>query len=282
MTPPPVATPVTGRLVLPDRETPPILGLLNIIFGSLLLAWALFAGGWAVAGYFLAPTIAGVVENFERMAQRPRQREIEAIERLEKAAAAAATPEEREKLDAEIQERRGRLSPVGPKITVAMAKIQQNVWLSLVVPICKYSIGALLNVVMIVSGIGLRNLKESSRKVTLWMSGGKVLRILLVLVVDLAFVLPVQMEMQKDIQKSMREQMAQSSRGGPNAQQQKTIMETMAVAQTVAGFAAIVVIALGSTVYPLLLCWFLTRPRVKLAFAKQPDEGGTLVSPNPA
>ncbi len=129
--------------------------------------------------------------------------------------------------------------------------------------------GMVLNVLMIVSGIGLLLLHEWGRRLALGVAWLKILRWVTIVVATMVLIVPITTQMQQKMFESMNAQI--KAQGGGRAPMPMT---GLAQASAVMGAASAVFSALVAVIYPVLELWFLTRPRtlaVFLARSKPPS-----------
>jgi hypothetical protein len=251
-----MATKEEGKWVVPNPQTPKTFGILNIVFGVLLLLWGL--GTLFITIYstsFSKSVFAGV----DALRQTQKKEREAKVKELEKEEAAAKTTEEKE----ELKSRRERLEKVPDIDTNTIQEL--NIMSDRRVVIYSYIAtvaGIVLNVLMIVSGVGLMLLHEWARKLTLGIAWIKLLRLVTMLVMTFGLILPISTQRQQKFFESMNAQMAAQSGGGRQAIPMTPILQMSAVLSAV----GTVFFALFAAVYPVLQLWFLTRDRTVAAF----------------
>jgi hypothetical protein len=251
-----------GKWVVPNPQVPRSFGLMNIIFGSLLLLLALGHGFW----YLYTPTFTRQMQEGVKKIEADRKADRdERLADLKKQEADAKTEEEKESLKDEqaLVEKNTRVSvvPFGDLSSMnAMSDKRIAAYYAVEV-----SAAVILNVLMIVSGAGLLGLAEWARRMAIVVAQLKILRWIAMTVALMVLVLPVTMEM---TEKAMAAAEAQVNAQGaamplPMSQFLRFGMIFAAVWQV---FCAIVAI-----VYPALLWWYLSRPPARAACMKQPE-----------
>ncbi len=252
--------------VLPTPQRAKLVGTLNIVFASLVLVYILFQ----IAVLFLMPVIMQMSGEVVKQAQtKAEEQRKAALETLKQEAAQAKTPEEK----AQIERRRNKLEST-PSVTVPdLSKVtdmmkapayQAYVWTDMVS-------GLVLNVVMLVSGIGLLRLKESGRRLALWTFGLKIVRLCGLALMMIVIVIPITSRMTSEM-------MASVAKSGPGAPPTAMFVD-MAKIQAVLGSVQAVLGAVFGSIWPIIGIVLLTRPGsraaclVTVAKPSFPDEG---------
>src|SRR5271166_1282338 len=171
--------------VLPTPQRAKLVGTLNIVFASLLLVYILFQ----IAILFFTPAIMQMLGDVIKQAQaKTEQARKDNLEKLKQLAALAKTAEEK----AEIEQQRSALEKTPPVTMPDMSKVtdmmktpayQAYIWSDMIS-------GLLLNVAMLISGIGLLQLKESGRRMALWTFGLKIFRLCALALLMIIIVIP--------------------------------------------------------------------------------------------
>lgn len=238
--------------VLPTPRRAKLVGTLNIVFASLLLLYILFQ----LAMLFFTPVIMEMSIGMVKQAQTKveQQRKDEETE-LKKEAAAAKTAEEKK----QVEERLSTLEktptvtmPDMSKVTDMMKNpvIRANQWGDMIS-------GLVLNVAMLVSGIGLVQLKEWGRQLALWTFGLKIVRLGVLATVMIIFIIPITAKMSSDMMAGM----VQSGAGGPQA----VMMGNMAKFQAAFGTAQAVLGFVFGSIWPVIGIVLLSRAGTRVA-----------------
>lgn len=257
---PPVA-PSPEAVQLPS-SAPRVLGALNIAFGGLLL---LCGGATLVQALVAGPMTKAMVAQQQAVVQQQQQAmeaaqkaQVEAqIAHLRQRQLDAETEEERAAYEAEIQSIRNASStvvataPIAP--TFAMPQQQPEM--------IAYSVsdavsGLILNVLMVVSGIGLLQIRRWGRSLALWVAGLKIVRLI---ASQTAFVLVGIPAVLQQMQ-GMFSQMP----SGPNAEMDE-FLPWMGVFYMI---YAVVMVIVGS-IYPVVLLWLLNTRRARAMFVRE-------------
>jgi hypothetical protein len=240
--------------VEPNPSIPKTIGTLNIIFGSLLL----LCGACTVASTVMQIVMAPMME----AQQRQMQATIEAAHQAEIAAARkmedeAKTPKEKAALMAQRKALEAQPVPKMPDMSkMGVTANPQFVAYTLV----DAGTGCLLNIAMLVAGIGLISLKEWARRLALWTAGIKIARLFGMYGFFIIVLAPQYAKLWTD----MFAEMGKQARGGIPPQQIAAITSTMTIMMA---SVAVAMIVLGS-IYPAVSIYCLTRPDAKAACAE--------------
>lgn len=253
-----------GKWVVPNPQIPRSFGLMNIIFGSLLLLTALGHGFW----YLYTPTFTRQMqERVKQVEDKAKSERDEKIADLKKQEAAAKTKEEKETLKDERVELEKNIGVnVMPLSEFTGMNVMADKRIAAYYAV-EVSAAVVLNVLMIVSGAGLLGLREWARRMAIIVAQLKILRWLAMTVLMMVLVLPVSMEFS---QKAMAAVEAQIKAQGAGAAMPVPMSEFIRLGMIVSAvwqvFCAIV-----ACVYPALLWWYVSRPPARAACMKQPE-----------
>jgi hypothetical protein len=247
---------VEGTWVVPNPQVPRTFGILNIIFGILLLLF----GAYQVVMLFVGPKIqsAMIAGMKEQQASKQAVREAR-IAALKKKEEAAKTKEEKDPITEEREELEKNPEPDVSAIMGEAVNISSDK------RIVKYTAveatsGIILNVMMLISGIGLLRMAEWGRRLALGVAWLKILRWAAIVTYTLIVIVPISTAMtQKMLQQIEKQAKAKSGGGTPFP------MAILAQATAVATAVMSVVTALFASIYPVLSLWFLTRPPTRAA-----------------
>jgi cell division protein FtsB len=161
-----------SQWVVPNTGIPRTFGLLNVIFGVLLL----LGGIGSVAWVLMAPTIGKAMQaqRRETLAKANAEREAR-IADLKKQEAAAKTEAEKEQLRTEREAAESVPEPPEPP--------DVTIWDTYADPryrayFCgEVSLGIVLNIAMIVAGAGLLATAEWGRRLAIGVAWGKIVRL---------------------------------------------------------------------------------------------------------
>lgn len=235
---------------VPNTSLPKTTGVLNIIFATLMLLFVALQ----VVMTFLAPKLIDFAQSSVREVQaRAEASRKQRIDGLRADEAAAESEAEKERIRGEIRAIEARPVSTGPDMKALMVRMDTPI-------IRAYSwtdmgTALILNALMLASGVGLLRLKERARRLALWVGGLKLARLLVLLLIQMVFILPISMKMQQD----MIAQMGES--GAPHA----SAVQMTAKMGAAAGMAMIVVTTAFAMVWPILMIVLLTRPGSRAA-----------------
>jgi hypothetical protein len=244
-----------SQWVVPNTGIPRTFGLLNVIFGVMLL----LGGIGSVAWVLMAPTIGKAMQaqRRETLAKAKAEREAR-IADLKKQEAAAKTEAEKEQLRTEREAAESVPEPPEPP--------DVTIWDTYADPryrayFCgEVSLGIVLNIAMIVAGAGLLATAEWGRRLAIGVAWGKIVRLVAMAVITLTVIVPMTAEY---TQPSLDKIAAQARLGGPAMSNQ------MAQVMPILGAVGAVGFTVVGSIYPGLAIWFLTRPRARAACAGQ-------------
>jgi hypothetical protein len=243
--------PASPGTVTPNPSSPKTIGILNIIFASLLL----LCGGCYATQIMLQPLMAPMMnaqqQQMQAAVEAQRQAEIQKLQQQEKA---AKTAQEK----AQFQSRQNALAaqpvPKMPDMTKMYGMGDNRVRGYFLIDLLSM---LPLNLVMLIAGIGLLNLKEWARATGIWVAALKIVRLIALYSFFILVIAPIWTRAMVD----MVQEMVQAAPGGPNQQQVGTLGTIYGVVMAVCGIAMMV---LGS-IYPAISLWVLSRPGTKAA-----------------
>ncbi len=247
-------SPVSGP---PPTTAHKTIGTLNIVFAGLLLLCGLCSGVQMGSQLVLAPFMQNVQQQVAVQAEKERQKKIETLEKQE---AAAKTDQEREK----IQEKRKALDdqPDPPEFADMFswandARIMGYAGVDILSSL-------VLNVLMLIAGIGLLSSREWARKMGLWVAGIKVLRLVVLYSFAIVVVVPVYAQKMGEMFEKMEKMQAQMQPGRA-APPMPPVAAQIATGYAIAMTGGAVLMIIGGSVYPIISLWVLRRQNVKAA-----------------
>jgi hypothetical protein len=240
----------------PKTAIPTSIGVLNITFGSVLLLCGICTGLNMAMQSAMMPMFGQQQQQFQQIMEAERAKQLKDLKKLEEAA-----PNAEEKATFEGQRKALEAQPI-PKMP-DMAKFYEEV------NIPAYGIadavsGLILNILMVIAGIGLLGFKEWARQLGLWVAALKMVR----LVALYGFFAIV---MAPNISKaftSMFQEMAEGmAKGAPPGQKVPAPAEfaQMGMAMGVMMTAFAIGMIIFGAIYPIIVLILLSRPRVKAA-----------------
>jgi hypothetical protein len=247
--------------IVPNTAIPRTFGILNIIFGALMLLVGLGYVAWA----FMAPTILKEVQvqTQASLAKAKAEREAQ-IDELKKEEDAAKTAEQKEQLRIQREAASAVVEPPDMSDLTNWDMFSDPRYLAYFCS--EVGLGILLNIAMIVAGAGLVAMAEWGRRLAIGVDWLKILRLVAMCVVTLTVILPITAErMQQAFAKMEAKMKTQPGfRTGP------VFSNNMARSMAVFGAVSSVGFSLVGAIYPAISIWFLTRPRAKAACARRP------------
>jgi hypothetical protein len=249
--------------VVPNLLIPRTLGILNIVFASLVLCCGLFS----VASIAFMPAFQ------KAMQSQVKQVEVKVGQRRQAALDALQDEEKSAKTEAErtaIAVRRASVMS-SPKQTLVGSTMDMEA-MGLTDPkllgywYADIFSGIVLNLVMLISGIGLIRLRPWGRSIWLWTAGVKIVRLLLLYGYFALAVVPI---MSEKLGRAIGTMMAQQQQafgrgGGPSVDM---LVRIYAITYTI---YAVGIIVVGS-IYPAISLWLLNKTNVKAAFLMGPE-----------
>jgi hypothetical protein len=252
-----------GQWVVPNPQVPRTFGMMNIVFGGLLLLMgAGYVAAWVLLPYYTKPLLDQAArQQTDRKAKRDAQ-----IADLKRQEDAAKTEEDKESFQVQ---RENLERNAEPDMSEFMDLSNWNVFsdIRLAIYYCtELGVGMLLNLLMVISGVGLLGLAEWARRLAVGVAWAKILRWVAMTIMTMVLVLPITTQkMQKAFDQLEQQTKVRGGRAGPFP------MGSMAQFTAISGAVTAVFEALVFSIYPGLTIWFLTRPRVRAAcMAKLP------------
>lgn len=241
-------------LVEPNTGIPRTIGILNIVFGVLLLLCGVCSGLNVVTQSAFGPMIAAQQKQVQQALEAERQAKLKKLQEQEEA---AEDEEQKAAIRAQHKLVQAQPVPVVPDTSKFMTAPGLQSYM-----IADALSGIMLNVLMMISGIGLLAFKEWARVVALWVAAVKILRLAALYGYFALAVAPVMAQQFR----AMFEEMAKAAPPGQKAispEELATISTSMGVMMT---GSAIGIMVLGF-IYPAVVLILLTRSSVKAAFA---------------
>jgi hypothetical protein len=258
-----MVTEQAGKWVVPNPQIPRSFGLMNIVFGILLL---LLAVGYGLM-YAYAPVINELFSRPMRQIQEKQNADRAAkIAELKAQESAAKTEEEKKTLAAE---RAAVEATVVPNLTPFEELQKMNAYNEprlAVYYILDVSAAVILNVLMIVAGAGLMRLKEWARRLAIRVAQLKILRWTAMVIGSMLVIMPMMME---KLDKAMVAVEAQVKSGGAAL---PFSLSTLLRWALFAGVVFMIFGAIVASVYPAMMWWNLTRPAARAACLKKKPE----------
>jgi hypothetical protein len=243
----------------PKTSIPKTIGIMNIVFGSLLLTCVCCSGvNLVMQSAMIGPVMAVQQKQIEQAMQVERQQRLQELQQREQAA-----NDEKEKADLKAQQKvlQGRPIPKMPDFTKFM---QDPRYLGF--EIVDLVTGLVLDILMVVSGIALLNLKEWGRRAAIWVAALKIVLLITLYTVFALVVVPVLVQNFNTMFQEMFDEMAKGARPGQRVPGQAELAQMSSTIGILMTASAVGMIIFGA-IYPIVVLIALTRPRVKAACA---------------
>lgn len=256
---------------VPKPQLPRTIGVLNLLFGGLLLLCGMgcmsqtFMGLVSGKSPHLDPkeTQEVVNEMKKNVVAELKQKEDTAGNDAER----ARLHEERVKLEAKKSRVEDQVDFA--RVNEALAWIPRYLWIEV-------TSGPLLNFLMVISGIGLLQLKGWGRVLGVWVAALKIIRLVALCILLTVVILPklssslggfVKTDAGEAVlAKAMEDQRTQPGGGTPMPDPQEILNMI-----NVMGYGAAIAVACFGSIYPLIALIVLTRQSAKVACAPERD-----------
>jgi hypothetical protein len=264
--------------VLPNPGPPKMIGILNIVFSSMLLLCGLCQGAGALISPMIMDWFALQQKRQEAAGLESQKAMVEAeTARLDARAKKATTADEKAIIEAERTRLKSLPKPYVPNVAmgVQLAKdwrLQWFNWADIITAIA-------INVPMLISGIGLLRLREWARKLALATFAIKIPRLLILFALAVALIVPLTAQATRREMDKLAAQIQAQQGNNPNT---KNIQKTLSFATMLSSVSTTVsYVALygGGLIYPIVGLLVLTRPGARaacLVASKPPKEQGEL------
>jgi hypothetical protein len=258
------ASPPDPVVVVPTPQGPKIIGILNIVFGALLILSGLAQGLSLLA----APL-------FERAAevQSRRQEAADAAARAERIAELRAEEEaaEGEEEKARLADRRRAVeaSPKRFRPDLSRASSISRDPVIIAYQVAEIVSGLALNALMVAAGVGLIRLRAWGRSLAMWTAGLKAVWAVATAAIAIVVVLPITASQTREF---LRQAMADMAASGIAPPRVLTLMsQYLGVFMVVSAVGT----AVATLIYPAITLWVLTRPGARAACTAGGRKPGT-------
>jgi hypothetical protein len=251
-----------GKWVVPNPQIPRTFGVMNLAFGILMFVVGAGTMVLTIVGPRFQKWTVGQMEQQQANSKAERDAKVAELKAKEEA---AKTKEEKDTLKGE---REALESNVEPDLSAMNEIMGFNVFSDIRLAIYSFSemiAGMILNVVMVISGVGLLGLAEWGRRLGITVAWLKIVRWVAMILVSFVLILPITAQKSQKMYDSMQQAQAraQANAGGRGAASMP--MLNIAVFTTIAGAVTMIFTALIASIYPALSIWFLTRPPARAA-----------------
>jgi hypothetical protein len=248
--------PAPTGIVPPNFRSARLMGIFNVVFGAILIT-----GGVCGAGYTLTLPLWGrvfsqITAQAEQQANAARKAELEAVKDQEKA---AKTEKEKIETAARRIELENRPVVMMPG-TMDFSKMGFTDPAFIAWTWTEVLSGIVLNLMMIVSGVGICHWKPGARRVGVWTAILKIVRLVLLWGFFVIAIVPsFARKMGEVVAQMMAQQPGMRMPGG--VPPQEFFAQVYAITYSAMGVMFIVF----GVIYPAIVLWVLTRPGVKSA-----------------
>lgn len=265
-----MSVPLEPGYVLPKPRTTQVFGMLNILYGILMLGLTYFS----VLMYVFAPVGEALLQEFMGtmggVVKGQKDNNIRKLERLVELA-----PNEVRRAHYQNRLDSARAEPVidFTNMPMGMDVLREPAFRTY--GAADFLTGLPLAVAIMIAGGGLLRLREWARKLALWASIAKVVALVGLLVYALAVVYPVQTRIVMKQMEAQQKMMAGTPAAAANPFGSPQMMALMSVSTSASGIFWFAV--LGA--YPAVVIWIMSKPGVRAAcwVASRPkvtSEGG--------
>ena len=242
--------------VLPKPGIPKTLGILNVIFGVLLVLVGICTIGSLVAAPAMMQFAEKTVKEAQSKVEAQQKAEDKAFEERE---AAAKTDEEKQAIEKERADAKAARPQLNQMDLSAATDVLKNP------TVMAYTYGGLvtgliLQVVLLISGIGLIRLRPWGRTLALWWAGLQIVQVAILMVANLAVVLPIS---RASTEKQIEKLEANAKAPGAGPAQASALQMTKAMAPLQVPMA--VGTSLGGMIYPVIVLILLNTNGARAA-----------------
>ncbi|MBN2292008.1 MAG: hypothetical protein JXM70_06250 [Pirellulales bacterium] len=246
-----------GHYPQKPRQTtiPKTLGILNIVFGAVFM---LIGAGTAIQ-YLMMPMFSEMIQaQQQQMTQQIDSQQKQAVQKLLEEQKASVSEDEKAEIQTKIDQKKNQSRMAPPDMAEMMGMKDRRV---IIWGVINGFSGALLNIVMIISGVGLLLLKGWGRLLALWVAGLKILRLAASTAFYCFVCVPIIAQGMMGVMEKVGAQAGPAQQ--PPALEMGTMFAAMYWVQAI-GFALV------ASIYPIVCLVLLTRPRVKAVFDNAP------------
>ncbi|MDR3635260.1 MAG: hypothetical protein P4L84_15760 [Isosphaeraceae bacterium] len=256
-----------SSVVIPNPRVPSVLGVLNIVFGILLLLSSLAVVGWTLAYPHFVKMM--VVPGGPQQAQK-REAEIEArLAELHKKLASEQDPNLRQPLQGEIEMLEDEQATMDLSADDLNGRDMKDPRMA--VPFwADHGLGILLNALMLASGTGLVALRPWGRRLAVQVAAAKVVKLVVLTLVAVFLTIPIQTVRTRQVWAKMEARSRSAAPRGPSMGNKIAQMTAITGTVTTVGFGFL------GMLYPVLSLWLLNKRTVRAAFdaAKRIEKPG--------
>jgi hypothetical protein len=253
--------------VLPKPGIPKTLGILNVIFGVLLTL-----GGFCMLVYMaVLPAIVGFAEksvkDVQTKVEAKQKADLKSFEDREKA---ATTEEEKKAIQ---QEREAFVANSPPTIAMDMSAATDALKDPVVMgyTYVNFGTGAILSVILLISGIGLIRLAPWGRSTAIVWAGLQILQLVVLAAANILYVQPIQQQNAEKILAKVEAE-AKAGKAAPG------LAESVKLSRAMSSNGVTTLMSLGfavvGSIYPVIVLILLSTPGAKAALLGPKPDGG--------
>jgi hypothetical protein len=255
------------QLVIPTPQGPKTIGILNIVFGSILLLCIPCAGAYMA----VLANLGSIMEaQTQAMQSRLKAVQQQALADLARREGEAKTEPEKAQIRSERQAVLSRPAPpAAPKMDFLTGAMKDPRVIGHYA--VDFGSGMILNVLMLAAGIGLVRLREWGRRMGTWVAGLKIARLLALTASVILVVIPTTTRIMRRDFAEIERQVAQG--GAAPAPAAANAAELARAVGTMSTVYAVGMLVLGS-IYPAITLAVLTRPGARAACLQKRSSAG--------
>jgi hypothetical protein len=245
-----------GQWVIPNPQLPRSFGTMNIVFGAIMLLVGAGSIAWMV---FMPVFFKGIQDTVRQQLENEKANRLTKIAELKDQIKTAKTEEEK----AQLQNRVQAMESVNPPDLTGFDEVMNTANDPRIVAYTFTELGAgiVLNIAMIISGIGLLTLAEWARRLALAVAWLKIARWVAIVGATTFLVVPITTaKMQPWIRNIQAQTAGKTGRGASSA-----TFAMMSQGTAIFSVVSAVGSALVACVYPVCVIWFLNRPQARAA-----------------
>lgn len=263
--------------VVPTPQPAKTIGLLNIVFATLLLLMSLMS----IASVLMMPAYVRLMQVQQQKLERDAQKAADAgteqaLRHLEEQEKAAKTDEEKAAYSSQRRALKNRPKPFVPDMTLGFKIANDPLYRNY--QMVDYATGIPLNLALLASGIALLRLRRWGRSLAMWVAMLKFVRAVGFLLASVLIISPAMTKTMGGYLDQTGKQIASQQGGNPaNAAkvQQAMQMMTRVMGAIITGSYAIYFSL--AMIYPVVILVILNRPGVRAALVAKPvTQGDTL------
>jgi hypothetical protein len=252
--------------VLPKPGIPKTLGILNVIFGVLMVLYGLCILGTLVA----APAGMAALETMVKDVQAKSEAQQKAnLKTIDDRAKAATTEEEKKAIQ---QEREAVIASTPPVVKVDMSPATDVLKNPVVMgfSFLQMGTGVILSVILLVAGIGLIRLAPWGRTISIAWAGLQILQLVVLTAASILYVQPIARENQEKMLTKM-----EAEAKGPNAAPgaAESVKMARAMSSPAIANASIIGYLVCGSIYPVVVLILLNNRGARAALLGPKPDG---------